>query len=207
MSQHVYKRWIPPVTHRITDIHGWLEDMHAAKAFALKLQALCESDESDPEIIDALSTAALIRYSRCFTSGSRERLRIEQLGAATPSDVDAHNRLRGTRDWHLAHPVNLQEVHALYLIVDPTPEATSRALGISSLSVASLALLPPDIDAAKQLFEKWITWLTAELVKENQRVLPLASQLTRAEILALPSDEPEPVQNIHARRRQSKIEQ
>lgn len=203
MAEHVYRRWTPPIETRLTDIHGWLVDMHAAKEFAEKLRIASDNENSDPVVVDALSTAALVRYSRCFTCGSRERLRIEQLVTATPNEIDLHDWLRGVRDWHIAHPVNLQEVHALYLIVDPSPEATSGALGISSFSSTNLALSPPYIDATERLCGKWIEWLTPQLIAENQKLVPLTQQLTRAEVLALPSDEPEPVSNIKARRRQS----
>jgi len=202
MQQHVYKKWLPPIENRLSDIHGWLEDMHAAKDFAAALHLMLESDNDDPVVIDALSTATLVRYSRCFTTGARERLRIEQLETAEPNDIDLHERLRGVRDWHVAHPVNRQEVHAVYLIFDPSPDATTGALGISSLSVADLALSPPEVAATERLCEKWIAWLTPKLVSENQKLIPLAQRLTRAEILALPSDEPSPEPNIHARRRQ-----
>lgn len=204
MQHHIYKKWVPPIENRLTDIHGWLEDMHAARDFAATLRVMTDSEKSDPVIIDALSTAALVRYSRCFTTGARERLRIEQLQTATPNDVDLHEKLRGVRDWHVAHPVNQQEVHALYLIIDPSPEATSGALGISSLSVADLALSPPDVAATERLCEKWIEWLKPQLIAENQKIFPLTQRLTRQEILALPSDEPNPDPNIHARRRQKK---
>ncbi len=203
MAEHIYTRWAPPAETRLADIHGWLSDMQAATDFAATLRIAADDEHSDPVVVDALSTAALVRYSRCFTSGSRERLRIEQLVTATPNEIDLHDWLRGVRDWHIAHPVNLQEVHALYLIVDSSPEATSGALGISSFSSSKLALTPPYIDATERLCEKWIQWLTPQLIAENQKLAPLTQQLTRAEILALPSDEPEPVSNIKARRRQS----
>src|SRR5437764_7327517 len=111
---HSYRRWTLPVETRIPDIHGWLQDIHSAKELAERLIQETEAENPDPILLDALSTATLVRYSRCFTTGGRERLSIRQLPSADGAEIELHERLRGIRDWHIAHPVNLQEVHALY---------------------------------------------------------------------------------------------
>ena len=187
---------------RLPDIHGWLEDMHSTREFVQHLIQTLDYPAADPVVIDALSSAALVRYSRCFTTGSRERLSINQLTSASEADVEIHERLRRVRDWHLAHPLNEQEVHALYVILDEAPNATGGAVGFSSFSSADLALRPEEAHAALQLCDKWTAWLTQMFIGEQAALLPLANQLSREQLLALPRDEPEPNQNVHARRRQ-----
>ncbi len=113
----IYRRWNPPVETRLPDIHGWLEDIHSAHELASRLSQEVSAENPDPVLLDALSTAALVRYSRCFTTGIRARLSIEELSTASPTDIDLHERIRGIRDWHIAHPVNEQEVHALYVFL------------------------------------------------------------------------------------------
>ena len=189
---------------RLPDIHGWLEDMHSARELVQRLIQNLEQSETDRVVGEALSCAALVRYSRCFTTGSRERLTIAQLASATETDINIHERLRGVRDWHLAHPVNEQEVHAFHVILDGESNATTGAIGFSSLSSAEPTLRMEEAHAVVQLCEKWIAWLTQIFVDEQALLLPLANELSRDQLLLLPQDEPEPNQNIRARRRQTK---
>ena len=202
MPEHIRRRWKPPIKTLVADIHGWLEDMYSTRQFVHRLIQTLDHPTADPVIIDALSSAALVRYSRCFTTGIRKQLSINQLTSASIADAAIHDRLRGVRDWHLAHPVNEQEVHALYVILDEAPNATGGAVGFSSFSSADLALRPEEAHAALQLCDKWIAWLTQIFISEQGVLLPLANQLSREQLLALPRDEPEPNQNVHARRRQ-----
>ena len=201
----VYLRWNPPVETRLPDIHGWLQDIHSAQEFASRLSHELSTENPDPVLLDALSTAALVRYSRCFTTGKRARLSIVELSTASPTDIDLHERLRGIRDWHIAHPVNEQEVHALYVIVDGSPEATTGAIGFSSFSSVSLHLQPSEVSTMLELCQKWIHWLNEQLIKEEIPLRPLVSRLSRAELLSLSQDEPQPNSNILARRQQARI--
>ena len=198
----LYRRWKPPAETRLPDIHGWLEDIRSAHELASRLAHEFEAETPDPVLLDALSTAALVRYSRCFTTGIRARLSIEDLAIASPTDIDLHERLRGIRDWHIAHPVNEQEVHALYVILDGSPEATTGAIGFSSFSSVELPLQPFEVSAMLELCEKWIRWLSTQLTHENTLLIPLANRLSRAELLSLSKDEPQPNPNVRARRRQ-----
>jgi hypothetical protein len=202
-DNHVYRRWNPPVETRLPDIHGWMQDIHSAHKFANRLFDGLNAKNPDPVVLDALTTAALVRYSRCFTSGIRARLSIDKLPTALPADIDLHKKLCRIRDSHIAHPVNQQEVHALYLILDSSPEATTGALGISSFSSTRLTLDEIEVSAMIKLCEKWTHWLQEELVREQTPLIPFASSLTRAELLSLPQDQPQPNSNIWANRRQT----
>jgi len=159
-----------------------------------------EVEEPDALLVDALSVSAIVRYCRCFTTGRRARLRIDQLPSATGADVNFHARLRGTRDWHISHPVNQQEAHALYLIIDESPGATTGAVGISSRATSQISLAPFEAREMVDLCGKWIAWLKDRLAEENMRLMPLVATLSRDELLALPQDEPQCNEDIHARR-------
>jgi hypothetical protein len=203
---HSYRRWTPPVASRIPDVTGWLQDMHSAQELAERLIREAGAEPPDPVLLDALSTATLVRYSRCFTTGIRERLSIANLPSTTETEVELHERLRGIRDWHIAHPVNQQEVHALYVILDEAPGATTGAIGFSSLSSTQLSLLPFEAKEMLELCSKWIVWLNEQLIQENTRLMPYANKLSRDELLSLPQDEPQSNTNIHARRTQQRRE-
>ena len=174
----------------------------AARSFLERLSELTNCSDPDPVLIEALSTAALVRYCRNFTSGIREKLKIEILLTATPEEVVLHERLRKIRDKHVAHPVNQQEVDALYLIVDESHDVDYPVLGLSSYLSASLPLTLVEAQLTRGFCVKWITQLQNQLVEEKLRLQPFAAQLSRDQILSLPIDEPEPNPNVDARRRQ-----
>lgn len=205
-TMNTYRRWTPPIASRHSDIHGWLQDIHSARDLARRLIKEAESGNPDLDLLDALSTTSLIRYSRCFTTGIRERLDIARLPSATDLDVALHKRLRGIRDWHIAHPVNQQEAHALYVIVDESPGATTGALGVSSLLSAELPMKPFEAEEMVALCGKWIIWLDEQLRQEQLRLMPFAKQLTRKELLSFPQGDPQTNEDIYAKRKQQQRE-
>jgi hypothetical protein len=182
-------------------IHGWLDDMSSSRKFAERLIQEAESDSPETVLLDALSAAAIVRYFRCFTTGRRERLRIEQLPSATEAETALHERICGMRNWHISHPVNQQEAHAVYVIVDESPGATTGALGISSQATAQIPLEPLEAREMADLCSRWIAWLEEQLAQESTRLMPLASPLSREELLALPRDEPQYNEDVHAKRK------
>jgi hypothetical protein len=198
----IYSRWTPPVETHLPDIHGWLDDIHSAQDFARRLSHELDAENPDLLLVDALTTAALVRYSRCFTTGIRIPLSIDALSTALPTDIELHGRLRGIRDWYIAHPVNKQEVHTLYVIFDGSPGATTGVIGFSSRTSAQGALQQAEADAMSELCEKWINYLKSQMTQEEMRLVEHANRLSRTELLSLPQDEPQPNSNIKAKRRQ-----
>lgn len=197
----IYRKWDLPVDSRLPDLHGWMEDIRCAHDFASRLRHELAKDTPDLVLLDALATAALVRYCRCFTTGIRVRLSIKDLPGASAEDMEFHERLRGIRDWHIAHPVNEQEVHAVYVILDGSPGATTGAIGLSSYSSAEGALQAFEVSVMLELCEKWIRWLETELIQEELSLRPRVASLSRAELLALPTDEPRPNSDVRAKRR------
>ena len=141
MTTSSYRLWAPPIHTGISDVHGWLQDMTSAHEFITRLIKTYREPSPDPELLDAYCIAALIRYSRCFSKGGRERLDFSSLPASSETEKQAHEHLIGTRDWHVAHPVNKQEVYAVHIILDESPGATTGAIGLSSFSSAYLEFI------------------------------------------------------------------
>jgi hypothetical protein len=203
MATEIYRRWKPPVPTNLGDVHGWLGDIHSTKEFLTRLLLELDKEPPDPVLLDALATAAVVRYSRCFTSGLRTRLSIDDLvPAPNAGEIGLHEHIRGVRDWHVAHPVNLQERHTLLVILEADPNASTGAIGFSSRSNSDLALHPPEIEAAVLLCDRWISSLTQRLIHENEQLIPVANQLSREALLALPEDELPTNPNPRARRKQ-----
>ena len=203
VPQTTYRLWKPPVTHCLADLMGYLDDLTDAQTFLERLVAMSPAPEEDITAVEAFSIAAVIRYCRCFSSGNRQRLKISNLAAASSEEIALHERLRGVRDWHIAHAINLQEVHAVHLIVDDSSNATQLIHGISSYSAAPLLLSAQETILALSLIGKWVTMLRSKLMEEQLRLKPFADAMTSGQVLALPVDDPAPKANIKLKRPQA----
>jgi hypothetical protein len=203
MPDYLYRRWSPPDGGKIEDIHGWLQDLEAAQAFFARLCDEFEAEKPDDTLIDALATAAVVRYSRCFASGMRARLNPnDTVPALGERLLSLHERIRGVRDWHVAHPVNNQEVHTLMVILEAAPYRVPGAIGFSSRTTAELPLDADEMRAAIGLCIQWIAFLKQRFLEEQRALIPVANRLSREELLALPEEENQTDSNILARRRQ-----
>ena len=200
---YLYRRWDHPEASIMEQLHGWLEDIDAARDFLARLSVELDKDEPDHVVVDALASAAVVRYARCFTSGNRGSLDPAEVAGSGESGASAlHERVVGVRNWHVAHAINQQEAHSLMVIVHRAADAPQAIAGFSSRSARGLALEPPDVPAVIALCDRWREYLTQRIVRENVRLLPFCQQLSRDQLLALPEDEVQPNQNVNARRRQ-----
>lgn len=200
---YLYRRWEHPEASTMEQLHGWLEDIDAAREFLNRLDAELDKDEHDDVVIDALASAAVARYARCFASGNRGALNpIDVAGPGESQWSTLHEHIVGVRNWHVAHAINQQEVHTLMVIIPRAVDAPEAIAGFSSRSARGLALEPPDVPAAIALCDKWVAHLKNRLVQENIRLRPFCAQLSRDQLLALPEEEAQPNPNVNARRRQ-----
>jgi hypothetical protein len=62
---------------------------------------------------EAISSAAIIRYGRCFVEGKRDRLSTEVFRAADPELQQFHDYIMALRHRHIAHSVNPFEENAV----------------------------------------------------------------------------------------------
>jgi hypothetical protein len=69
-----YRLWEPPVPHKLDELTGQIIDITSAHSFLRRLNAIAQEPTVDGELIEAYSISALVRYCRCFTSGSRPKL-------------------------------------------------------------------------------------------------------------------------------------
>lgn len=98
-----------PEAADLADLTGIHYDLESARSFAQTLKRMFESGTPNWELVDPLSTAILVRYSRPFVKGVRKWLGDESLHALTGPQRAKHQRLRDFRNKHIAHSVNAFE--------------------------------------------------------------------------------------------------
>jgi hypothetical protein len=67
---------------------------------------------------EAIISAAIVRYARCFCTGVRAKLSDDIFAAATPVLLDDHRYVMDMRNKHVAHSVNAFEENDVVLLVD-----------------------------------------------------------------------------------------
>ena len=152
---------------------------------------LCEYYESQfqnghppSEIIDAFSTAILVRYSRPFVSGVRTKLGEDAMASLSVGQRANHDRLRAFRSKHIAHSVNAFEdtkVQARYC------EERVQQEGITAVSAAHhrvVGLSSRDVHDIMDLCKVLLVYVDAKIDEEEKRLLTFLRSMPIADVLS-----------------------
>src|SRR5690349_13248049 len=90
-----------PEAERFGDLAGIIRDLGTVIQFCDLLVSAFDASPPQYELADALSTAAVIRYCRCFGTGVRASLAGESIKAVAPNLVHIHDYLFELRQKHL----------------------------------------------------------------------------------------------------------
>lgn len=199
MSAFEYSRWDTHPTTSLLDLEGCYEDMLSASDFFDRFVE--EFSSRDYVLLDALATAAVVRYGRSFGPGIRHQLNIGQLPDATAEDLALHGDLLAIRNKHSAHPINMQETHSV-LVGHSANENGQQVTVVSSSTLVATAISVDLAKQASQLCLRWTDWLSGEKQRECTRLLETARNLSNTEIAALPKGPVDVSRNLHRGRRQ-----
>ncbi|WP_221326758.1 hypothetical protein [Actinoplanes sp. L3-i22] len=120
----------------LADLGAVNQDILFVMRCCRKLVAAMSEETPDGVLMQALFTAAVITYARCFNGGNRSALKegdLTKLGLE--GDVrDFHRHVLDTRSKHVEHSVNPFEMITVGAVPSP-PDAESRAVqGITACS-------------------------------------------------------------------------
>ena len=116
---------------RLADLSGILLDLQCARDFAQMLAAEFTATKTNWRLVEPLSIAAAVMYSRPFSGRVRHRLREEDLKILSSEQRAAHDHLRAYRDKHVAHSVNAFEenIPRAYYCVERVKEEGITSIG------------------------------------------------------------------------------
>lgn len=127
-----------PEAQRFADLGGISRDLGNVIQFCDLMIAAYDTAPPQYELIDALSTASVVRYCRCFESGVRAKLARESINSLAPAFTQLHDYLFLLRQKHLVHPVNEFEANHVAVVVQKTPlpaiPLRSRSWGVAWLA-------------------------------------------------------------------------
>lgn len=158
-----------------------LLELRAVAALCWRLGPLLDEAISDSEQIEALWTAALIRYARCFTSGKRVRLRDEVFEGLAGDPKGTHQFFVNMRDKLIAHSVNPFEQIMVGAILDISSSDTRSVLGVATFTGKLISTSRDGVDTLGRL----ATEIANKIAKTAQERTEAAHRV----VAAMPIDE------------------
>jgi hypothetical protein len=151
-----------------------------------------------PIIQEALWTAALVHFFKCFSSGSRNRLSAETVFAAAPPEaLEAFRYLKALRDKHLVHDVNgFSQVTAGAVIAAPGKSyKIEKIVCVTSHAVS----LDVNFGNCSLLIQDAATWVKLRYDQLCSDLTPELEGLSYEDLLAFPPlslESPPPINEI-----------
>lgn len=129
-----------PRAARLADLGSIVQDLAYVMGCCEHLIPMVEED-SEPEsvLVEALWSAAVIGYCRCFATGKRHGLDEDVLMALSGDPVGFHRFVREMRDKRVAHSVNPFEQVRVGAVLPPPGTAGAQVEGIATLSMRYVA--------------------------------------------------------------------
>ena len=159
----------------LADFTGIEYDLRSAVQFSKLLIKCFESSDCDLDLIDAISTSILVRYSRAFMTGVRTRIKIEDV-CLDQNELNKHKWFLDTRNKHIAHSINAFEENRVvghYVLEKPEEK------GITSISVqhgSVISLSSQDAKSVINISTKILAFITKKINKEKSRILSIVRQ-------------------------------
>jgi hypothetical protein len=142
-----------PSAQELIDLTSIFQDLGFVVACCDRLLDPLESSDRDNVLAQALWSAALVAYVRCFGSGKRVGLDasfLEQVGLE--GEVQAwHRYLRNMRDKHIAHSVNPFETILVGAVLTPSGKRDRKVEGIAVLALKHLTAADQGVYQLRQL--------------------------------------------------------
>ena len=178
-----------PETQLIGDLFGLKRDLESVVAFCQRLLAAFDATPVDRDLLDALSTACVVRYCRCFEGGVRAKLARDNVQNFAPRFLVLHDYFFTLRQKHLVHAVNEFEANEVAVVVSKAPSPrTVLDVAIVGGRVAGL-----DRETAanfKLLAAKLLDAVATDLEAQEQRLLDSLKSRPIAKLYELPEAPP-----------------
>jgi hypothetical protein len=182
MATHTFASLDLPEAKRLADLTGIKHDLESAKELANRFANQLENEKWDSTLLDALSIAMLVRYSRAFVTGVRGRLMIENI-LLSAEQIAKHERLRAWRDKHVAHSVNAFEESqpVARFCLEKVREEGVYGVECNHGRVISLSL--SESRSVIELSDVFLQYVESEIAEEKKKLLVLAGAIPLDDLL------------------------
>ena len=162
---------------KLADYGSILQDLRAVSEICTRLKGFLADASQDPTMIEALWTAALVRYARCFTSSKRVRLGDEVFVGLEGDPRDTHQFYFNLRNKLITHSVNPFEQMVVGAVLDKSSPEVRQLLGVASLSVKLVSSSIEGVDTLGRLATAVAQKVSASAATLHATVLEKARRL------------------------------
>ncbi len=173
-----------PEAAGLADLTGVEADLGRAHEYAEALQKQIRSTRPDWSLVEPLSIAIAVAYSRAFGPGVRSNLREDDLTCLSPAQREAHDRIRNYRDKHVAHSINAFEHNqprAQYCLERVETEGVT---GIGSSHGRVSGLSSQDILNVIELTNVLLRHVGLRIKQEQTKLLAIVRNMPLTQVLA-----------------------
>ena len=170
----------------LADLNGVAFDLESTYAFSQLLKAQLESQHPNFGMIDALTTAVLVRYARSFVSGVRGKLDKSHLSRLTAEQRELHDRFIEWRSKHVAHSVNPFEQNqaVAHFASDRVREEGIRSVSVQQNRLVSFS--DHELASLQDLVRSLQGIVSEQITSEQARLLMVVRSLPVEQVLAGP---------------------
>jgi hypothetical protein len=157
----------------LADLNGIQIDLQAAIDLCNCLLDIYRMEKPDFKLVEPISIAILIKYSRPFVTGVRKKLSIDAVSKLTKDELEKHNKFLALRNKHVAHSVNEFEENIVKAYYN---DETIYTDGITSIGLGHARLSSISGYEAEQIIElsnKIIDYINMEMKTEKAKLLEL----------------------------------
>lgn len=174
-----------PEADLLADLYGIDHDLASVEEFCRLLSEAWAERPLNLQLLDALSTAAVVRYARCFEGGVRKRLDQGSVAAVDPAFARIHDYFFYLRQKHLSHSVNEFEENCVTVAVVEPPDPRQvqrvgmmggRQAGLDAATTAHLRTLAGKLRSALKL----------EIDNEQRRLQAIVDAMAVDDVYRLP---------------------
>lgn len=188
-----------PGAETLADLFGIAYDLDESVQLCNKAVELSSETPTDYRLVEAVVTAALVRYFRCQSTGVRLGIQSSDLASLSEDDLRIHQYLKDLRDKYVAHSVNPFENS--YVTATAT-EKDGELLPITSLNPGNHRVML-SAETARMILgvvRKVRDINDAKISEEKQRVLAIVQSRPLEEIHGGDLYQPQPIQASHVGR-------
>jgi hypothetical protein len=144
-------RLIFPEAQEYADMIGIQYDLRVTSEYCDRIQVLQEATPEDVLLLEGLTHAAVMRYCRAFSPGTRFHLDRDILDGLPQAQLDDHDFFKSLRDKFMAHPVNPFEENSVYAQVNKGANGNIEIPNVQSHHLRMLFLNPNEIQNLRVL--------------------------------------------------------
>lgn len=202
MATHTFVEFRLAEADLYASLIGVRNDLSSTQRLCDHLESQFENGYPPMEVIDAFSTAILIRYFRSFPPLGVRRWPWERALDILPLELKSkHDALYHLRSKHIAHSVSELEEHRLQARYTAERFESEGITFISAASYTLSGLSSQDISDIKALCASTLKFVEDALITEGKRLLPIVRSMTLDQLRAtIPPLISPSLNRAHARR-------